>query len=87
VRTKQTVAYHLTWDRYSNLNDPYTKMKTTVGLRKLFHHHRYCSFELHTREGVSRHFPLAKYLKGLRRTSIANLSEALRRNKVIGTSE
>ena len=71
VRTKVAEAYHLTWDRYANLNDPYTRMKTTVGLRKLFQHHRYCSFEVHTPTGVARHFPVLKYLKGARRSLTA----------------
>jgi hypothetical protein len=81
VRTKQTKAYHLTWDRYMDLNHPYTQIKTQNTLRKLFHHHRYCGYTLYTRDKTSRHFPVAKYFKGLKRSFSAAVLDGLSKKK------
>jgi hypothetical protein len=71
VRTKKTQAYHLTWDRYKDLDHPYTQIKTQNSLRKLFHHHNYCGYTHYTRNKAKRHFPVSKYIRGLKRSFAA----------------
>jgi hypothetical protein len=83
ARTKQTKAYHLTWDRYMDLDHPYTQIKTQNSLRKLFHHHRYCGCTLYTRDKTSRHFPVARYIKGLKRSFSAAVLDRLSKANAI----
>ena len=64
VTTKRSSARHLTWDRYSDLGHPYTKLKLSRSFDETWRHDSYSGFELHMRDSVSRHFPFRKMLAG-----------------------
>lgn len=46
VRTKETQAYHLTWDTYSQLDHPYTIWKTAQTYDSVWSHKKYCKYTL-----------------------------------------
>jgi Glycosyl transferase family 2 len=48
ARTKETKAYHLTWDLYFDLDHPYTKMKTNISFKDTWHHNRTSDYTLTT---------------------------------------
>lgn len=55
ARTKKSLAYHLTWDSYSNLEHPYTKWKSKLTHQELWEHERYCNYTLFKKSG-SEHY-------------------------------
>jgi len=46
ARTKKSQAYHLTWDLYTDLNHPYTRMKTDKTFKQTWYHKRNSSYTL-----------------------------------------
>lgn len=44
VRTKRNLAYHLTWDLYKDLNNSYTKLKTTKSFKDTWYHKNISDF-------------------------------------------
>jgi hypothetical protein len=80
VRTRVHVARHLTWDRYRDLSDPYTQLKTGKSFRQTWYHDRYCGFRIYSSDGVKRRVPVRKILRGLAqryRTQITNVSSRI----------
>ncbi len=47
VRTKNSKAYHLTWDIYSDLNHPYTKWKNSHTYQQIWCHNKDCNYTLY----------------------------------------
>lgn len=46
ARTKETKAYHLTWDLYQDSNHPYTQLKTTKNHQDIWYHGIEADFSL-----------------------------------------
>lgn len=46
ARTSKNMAYHLTWDLYSDLNNEYTKLKTNKSFKDTWYHNESANFTL-----------------------------------------
>lgn len=46
ARTKESVAYHLTWDLYQDKNHPYTKLKTAKSFQSTWYHDQHAEYSL-----------------------------------------
>lgn len=64
VRTKKSVARHLTWDSYHDLEHPYTKLKLSKSYEQTWAHNSYSSYHVLTKNSVSKHVPLEKIIRG-----------------------
>jgi hypothetical protein len=64
ARTKNNKAIHITWDRYNDLNHPYTQLKLSKTLQETWFHNEYSSYELHTNTSIIRHIPWSKIARG-----------------------
>lgn len=68
--TKKAQAYHLTWDRYADLNHPYVKKKLSKSFDEAWRHHRYCSYQsfyLENGEVVQKKHKIWSHLRSLRK--------------------
>lgn len=48
AKTRNNKFIHLTWNVYSNLNNPYTKYKMSKSHDEFWYHNKYCDFIVHT---------------------------------------
>lgn len=46
ARTSQNLAYHLTWDLYANLDNEYTKLKTSKSFKETWYHKNTSDYEV-----------------------------------------
>lgn len=74
ARTKRNTAIHLTWNRYKDLNHPYTKLKLQKSFKKTWFHDSYCGGVIYSRKQEKRFIPLRKVL----RSKLVDIKHALR---------
>jgi hypothetical protein len=64
VRTKKSLARHLTWDLYHDPGHPYSKLKGKKSYEQTWVHNSYCSYQIYTKYSFSKYYPLKKILFG-----------------------
>ena len=62
MRTKQSIARHLTWDSYQDLSNPYTQLKFKKAFQEIWSHNEYCAYTVYTKNAILRHIPIANIL-------------------------
>lgn len=62
ARTINNKAYHLTWDSYSDENNPYTKWKGSKTFNEIWQHNKYCGFTLINNDGAV-HYEVKREVK------------------------
>jgi hypothetical protein len=63
VRTKHSLAIHLTWDRYNDLEHPYTQLKLSKSLEDTWMHNQYCSYQIYSKESAKTYLGSVQSLK------------------------